>query len=296
MDWQSRLIGVYLKVCEYWDQGIWTACQRFSNNQEVALTDQEAVAIYVFGIMKEKKTVKAIHTFTTEFLSEWFPSLGGYEAFAHRLNQVSDVFVALVERLIGDLDEQQLLSSYPFRLLVDSLPIILANNNRSSRARVAPEIADKGFCDAKDMFYYGVKLHVAGKDRDSTLPIPTIVGITPASHHDLSAFRGVLPGIYNCDIFTDKAYIDHALQLDLREKQGVILSTPMKRKKGQTVLDSADRLYSKAVSSIRQPIESFFNWLVEKTGIQRASKVRSYRGLLVHVFGRMAAGIMLLEV
>lgn len=295
MDWQSRLIGVYLKVCDYWDQGIWTACQRFSNNQAVLLTDQEALTIYIFGIMKGKKTVKAIHTFTEEFLSEWFPSLDGYEAFAHRLNQVSDVFIALVARLVDDLDSMQV-PSHPIRLLVDSLPIIIANNNRSSRARVAPEIADKGFCDAKSMYYYGVKLHIAGRDRDLTLPIPHVVGITPASHHDLSAFRNVFPGIYNCDIFADKAYIDHDLQLDLKEQQGVVLSTPVKLKKGQSILDSADRLYSKAVSSIRQPIESFFSWLEEKTGIQRASKVRSYKGLLVHVFGRMAAGIMLLEV
>jgi len=37
-----------------------------------------------------------------------------------------------------------------------------------------------------------------------------------------------------------------------------------------------------------------FNWLEEKTGIQRASKVRSYNGLLVHVFGRLAAAMWLL--
>ena len=36
------------------------------------------------------------------------------------------------------------------------------------------------------------------------------------------------------------------------------------------------------------------NWINEKTGIQRASKVRSYRGLLVHVFGRLAAAMLLL--
>ena len=42
------------------------------------------------------------------------------------------------------------------------------------------------------------------------------------------------------------------------------------------------------------PIESLFNGLEEKTGIQRASKVRSYNGLLVHVFGRLAAAMWLL--
>jgi len=44
----------------------------------------------------------------------------------------------------------------------------------------------------------------------------------------------------------------------------------------------------KSVSRIRQPIESLFNWIQEKTDIQVASKVRSSKGLMVHIFGRLA--------
>jgi Transposase DDE domain len=293
MDWQSRLIGVYLKVCDLWDQGIWTACQRFSNNQRLIVTDEEILSIYIYGIMEGHKTVKSIHSFTSAFLVEWFPQLGAYEAFNHRLTQISDVFAAMLEKLIDASDNE---IHFPnFRLLMDSFPIVMANARRSSSAKVAPEVADKGYCDSKKMFYYGVKLHVAGHDRDSTLPKPSIIGLTPASYHDLTAFRQVAPQLDHCEIFSDKAYADHLLQKELRENQNVIVATPIKRKKGQNLLDSADRLYSKAVSSIRQPIESLFNWIEEKTGIQRASKVRSYQGLLVHIFGRMVAAVMLLK-
>jgi hypothetical protein len=45
---------------------------------------------------------------------------------------------------------------------------------------------------------------------------------------------------------------------------------------------------------VRQPIESLFNWIDEKTGIQEASKVRSVEGLMVHAFGRLAAAMLLL--
>jgi hypothetical protein len=45
---------------------------------------------------------------------------------------------------------------------------------------------------------------------------------------------------------------------------------------------------------VRQPIESLFNWIQEKTGIQVTSKVRSYQGLMIHVFGRLAAAMFLL--
>jgi hypothetical protein len=37
-----------------------------------------------------------------------------------------------------------------------------------------------------------------------------------------------------------------------------------------------------------------FNWLIEKTDFQRASKVRSTKGLIVHVFGKIAAAFIYL--
>jgi hypothetical protein len=42
---------------------------------------------------------------------------------------------------------------------------------------------------------------------------------------------------------------------------------------------------------VRQPIEALFAWIEEKTGIECASKVRSYNGLMVHVFGELAAAL-----
>jgi hypothetical protein len=63
------------------------------------------------------------------------------------------------------------------------------------------------------------------------------------------------------------------------------------KQKGQEHLDAADKLFSTAVSRIRQPIESLFAWIEKKTGIESAGKVRSYAGLMVHVFGRLAAAL-----
>ena len=67
--------------------------------------------------------------------------------------------------------------------------------------------------------------------------------------------------------------------------------------KGQIVWEkqfnkAADDLFNKAVSKIRQPIEVLFNWLIEKTDFQRASKVRSTKGLLIHVFGKISAAFI----
>jgi hypothetical protein len=94
-------------------------------------------------------------------------------------------------------------------------------------------------------------------------------------------------------IFADKAY--QRGYEPVAEKEQFTLYTPVKKEKGQKMLDAADRLLSTAISRVRQPIESFFNWIEEKTKIQVASKVRSYEGLMVHVFGKIAVALFLLQ-
>jgi hypothetical protein len=48
------------------------------------------------------------------------------------------------------------------------------------------------------------------------------------------------------------------------------------------------------VSRLRQPIESFFNWLINKTDIQNAGTVRSTEGLMLHCFGKLTFAFYLL--
>jgi hypothetical protein len=98
--------------------------------------------------------------------------------------------------------------------------------------------------------------------------------------------------LYDAPVYADKAYISETLEL-LLAGQDSHLSTPVKKKKGEQI-GMAEEIMSTAVSRIRQPIESLFNWIEEKTGIQTASKVRSTQGLLVHVFGKLAAAMLML--
>ena len=55
---------------------------------------------------------------------------------------------------------------------------------------------------------------------------------------------------------------------------------------------AADDLYSRAGSKTRQPIEPYFNWLIEKTYIPRVGKVRSAKVLLKHLYGSIAAAFL----
>jgi hypothetical protein len=73
-----------------------------------------------------------------------------------------------------------------------------------------------------------------------------------------------------------------------------VIFTPIKLKKGEKRLNSADKLFSTAISKVRQPIESFFNWLQSKTNIESANKVRSTTGLIAFVFSRIAAACLMM--
>ena len=89
----------------------------------------------------------------------------------------------------------------------------------------------------------------------------------------------------NREIYADKIYSDILFYKETQECKKLSLFTPVKAIKGEspeiTKREKVARdLFSTAVSK--------FNWLNEKTNIQRAMKVRSTSGLLVHTMGKIA--------
>lgn len=289
MDWQSQLISIYLTVSDMWNKGCSASVQRHSNNARVFLTDEEIVTIYFFGIMCGFSTVKEIYDYADRHLRGWFPHIKNYEAFNYRLNRIHAGFVSVCE-MLSSSD----MKTEPSRMVVDSLPIIMAGPRRSGRARVAPELADKGYCASKDIYFYGVKLHCIGELRSGTVPLPIMIGAAPASTSDEIMFEMASPQLSNGIVFADKAYQDSDHKAQLAAQQ-IELHTPLKKTKNLHSF-SGPETYSTWVSSVRQPIESFFNWLQQKTKIQNASKIRSSAGLVVHVFGRIAAALILMSI
>jgi len=293
MDPQYTLVRIYLFVCRHYQGRLAATVQRQSNNSEPEFTDEEVLAIYLFGLFKKRETVSEIYEYAEEHFSNWFPDLPSYQSYNRRLNRLNAVFSPLVEKALEEIDGE---GCYENMLrIVDSMPIMLAKGSRASQATVATErIVDVGYCSSKDTFYHGVKLHVVAERRSDQLPLLRRAGLTPGSENDLRALRRVLPELESGVLCGDKAYCDGPLKEQLAETQDLDLLTPVKKEKGQRTLSSADKLYSETIGRMRQPIESLFSWIDEKTGIQQASKVRSYQGLLVHVFGRLAAAMLIL--
>jgi len=288
-----KLVEIYFYVCEKYDDSLKYCCERFSNNNKPVLTDQEIMTIYLYTIHEEQRfKVKQIHSFANEYLRSWFPNLGSYAAFNNRLNRLSEAFKQLLFPLLESFRPEDCCLD---QSLLDSMPIITCSGRRSPK--VATEIIDKGVCSSKAMYYNGLKLHALAFRRIDKLPFPEQLLITPASVNDLTVFKQAWSNISERCFFGDKIYSNKEFFTALENEKGSVMLTPVKAIKGQTEVEkqwdkAADDLFSRAVSKVRQPIEGLFNWLIEKTDFQRASKVRSTKGLLVHVFGKLTAAFI----
>ena len=180
--------------------------------------------------------------------------------------------------------------------VVDSMPIILAMAGRADSAKVAREVANKGKCASKGFYYHGVKLHHLGLCNPYKMPLPQCLMLSAASENDNIFFKEQMaPKFSNLRVYGDRIYHDEAGMAELKQLYNIQVMPCQKRKKGQQYLKADQKYFSTLVSQIRQPVESFFNWINEKTGIQIASKVRSLKGLLKHIYAKLTAGLLILN-
>ena len=286
---ENLLIEIYLFVCHLYDTSSETCYQRLSNNREPEFTDQELITIWFFAHLEGCFEKKRMHRLIENYWREWFPRLPSYQTFVLRLNRLEPTFQTcgaffsdcLAKRLLPEFDH-----------LVDSLPVMLARHGYSYGAQVGREVADVGYCAAKKTRFHGVRLHCVAQRRAGRLPLPAQVWLCAASHHDSKAFIGQQPVLPATELFGDLAYPTPQIVSHLKEQQTRLI-TPIKKPKGKE-LTTDERYYNRVVRRIRQPIESLFNWIEEKTGIQRASKVRSTDALMIHCWGKLAVAFFLL--
>jgi len=143
-----------------------------------------------------------MHPYANRNEQDWFPKLPSYTAFIQRLLKVSDVFAPLLEIIIKEQEIEGCNDAW----LIDLLKVALASPRHRFKAKVAPELADAGYCSTKKLYYYGVRVHVVGCSQSVTKPRPEYIGITGASHNDGKIFEQIRPLLYNNEIYGDKAY------------------------------------------------------------------------------------------
>lgn len=290
MDFELELILLYVFISDEYQNKLWVYSERMSPNKTPLFSDEEVLTVYLWGILEGHSLVSECYKHSLRYLKSYFPNLPSYQAFNKRLNNLAGSLPPLAESLQSLLPSEEFPSAIS---LLDSMPIVLAKGNRRQSAKVAPHNADYGRCETKKMNYYGVKVHLLGQRVAGTLPKPAYIEVTPASEHD-SQLLNRIDEIPFEDLFTDKAYAGKRLYDRLKRETQTTLVTPVKKLRNGPEPDTADRWYSRAVSRIRQPIESLFNWIQEKTNIQNASKVRSIQGLNVHIWAKITAALWLM--
>lgn len=128
---------------------------------------------------------------------------------------------------------------------------------------------------------------------------PLYFNFLPASVHDLTASRFILKRIKQMPTFQIRHTPILIWQRRWKANNNLLLILLTDKKGWKAVLKQKDRAFNhnfnKAVSSIRQPIQSLFNWINELTQIRNASKVRSSNGLNLHRFGKLAAALIILS-
>jgi Transposase DDE domain len=289
MDWEDQLIAIFVHIFQRYESELWVHAQRLSPNETPDFHDAEILTVYLWGVMQIAPNKKKIHRYTQQHLSSWFPALPSYQAFSARLNRLSQILPHLFEELVAT---QEVAESQVWQRVMDSMPIILAKGSRSRQAKVATELANQTYCSSKDLWYHGVKLHILGVLRPGRLPAIEYYTLTPASTNDIEVLKDLSEDLVNTQFFGDKAYCSEALQQQLQAQEGALM-TPHKRKRNAPPLTLLEEAYNTLVSKVRQPIEANFNWLQALTQIQTASRVRSLKGLLVHVHGCLVAVLMM---
>jgi hypothetical protein len=92
--------------------------------------------------------------------------------------------------------------------------------------------------------------------------------------------------------FFDDGYPEPDFEQTLFE-QNTLLYCGRKKPKGKDLTDF-EKYHNRLIAKFRPSIESLFNWINEKTQIQKAGKVRSTGGLMLHGWGKLAVAFFLL--
>jgi Transposase DDE domain len=286
---ENQLIELYLLACHVYDTRSETCFQRLSNNRQPEFTDQELIAIYLFGHSQGLFEKKEIHQLIDKYWRHYFPNLPAYQTFVARLNQLEQSFQTIggyLQKLIAERRTPEI------DHIIDSLPVMLAQGGHAYSARVAREVSDVGYCASKKTYFHGVRLHTIAQRRSGTIPLPAQIWLREGSCHDLESVRAQSIVLPNSTLIGDRAFPDPTLREMLKEQQTTLLAAK-KKPKGQQ-LSPAEKSYNRLISKFRQPIESLFKWLIEKTDIQRAGRVRSTNGLMIHCWGKLTFAAYLL--
>lgn len=221
-----------------------------------ALSDVEVLTMEICGEYFTLQTDKDLFSYFAQHSRHFFPALSERSVCVRQAANLWQFKVALHRRLT-------LVSGQAHDPVqpIDTLPLPVCTYTRARRDHCCAGGADYGYCDAKDLHYYGFKLGLRMSRCGMIIHCPLLA----ARPHDINHlemliedFRGIAPA--------DKGFIALQLQQYLAEEQGVSVVTPRK-KNMQTSLSPAPLV--KTCARWRKLIETVGSHLTERFGVGR---------------------------
>jgi hypothetical protein len=220
------------------------------------LSDAEVITMEICGEYWKQQTDKDLFGYFAQHYRHFFPTLSDRSLFVRQAANLWQ-FKAALHRRLTFLSGQAADPIQP----IDTLPLPVCTSTRARRDRCFPGQADYGYCDAKDLHYYGFKLGLRISRCGMILHFPLL----EARPHDINhlerlvaGFRGIAPA--------DKGFIKLSLQQQLAQAQGVNVVTPRK-KTMKTSLYPAQLV--KACARWRKLVETVGSHLTERFAVDR---------------------------
>jgi len=212
MERDELIIWVYLWVCEQVEA--WRKQQPLSRRRlrqagfAPALSDEEALCIELCGEMLRLHGDKAIFCHFKTHYQSWFPNLKDRPAFVRQCANLWRLKLVLQERLLRD-QEVHLQPLQP----ADTMPLPVCAKARAHRDRCFAGVARKGYCAAKDLYYYGFKLGL----RVTQAGLIASYALLEANTHDCRHLPDLVEGHQGL-VPVDKGFFDPALWRQLLER------------------------------------------------------------------------------
>ena len=166
--------------------------------------------------------------------------------------------------------------------VIDSLPLEICRNARSSRLRICKEDFStspaKGFCASQNQYYFGYKLHgICTFDG-----VFTSIDLTKTNVHDVNYLKDVKVSLSDCTLLADKGYIDASQQLDLFHSANVKLETPIRTNQ------SGNKKYPYIFRKSRKRIETRYSQLCDRFLIRR-NYAKTFIGFKTRILSKITA-------
>lgn len=265
MERDDFIIEVYLLVCELYQEFITRYCDKQPLRQAgfaPAFSDEEVITLEVCGEYFKLHTDQDLFDYfachsTQRVPRHFFPRLPDRVAFVRQAANLWQVKAWIQQRLVqrSGADQDQLHT-------VDTIPVPVCGLARATRDRCFAGEADRGYCAAKKMPYYGFKLGLRIA-RSGMIVHYALLGARP---HDVKHLPTLVED--RCGLVAgDKGFWDPFGQDLLAERHGTIVVVP-KRKNMKEDLPHSE-LVQRACRYWRKRIETVGSQLTEHFALAR---------------------------